>query len=131
MTKFKPTVQEMQTWNKRYKLGQDTTRVIDTFDKGEYWTIHPNEAYNLCITLNKQHETIQRLQITLEDEKEYKNKHKKESKDYLEMYQQIKKEKNTLITTIENLIIENDKLKTEINKQKIENLRLKEMKKYD
>lgn len=62
MTKFdfssKPTVQEMQTWNKRYKLGEDTTRVIDTFDDGEFWTIHPNEAYNLCITLNEQHEQI-------------------------------------------------------------------------
>lgn len=56
MTKFdfgsKPTVQEMQTWNKRYKLGEDTARVIDTFDDGEYWTVHGNEAYNLCIDMN-------------------------------------------------------------------------------
>ena len=53
MNNERPTVQEMQNWDKRYKISkEDTKKVIDTVDEGEYWTVHPNEAYNLCIDLN-------------------------------------------------------------------------------
>ena len=56
----KPTVEEMQTWNKRFKLDmEDTTRVIDTQDNGEYWTVHPNEAYNLCMGLNELYDELE------------------------------------------------------------------------
>lgn len=53
MTGKRFTVEEMQNWNKRYKLDKETAKcVIDTFDGGEYWTVHGNEAYNLCIDMN-------------------------------------------------------------------------------
>lgn len=56
------TVEEMQNWDKRFKISkEDVTRVIDTFDEGEFWTVHGNEAYNLCILLNNLHKENQRL----------------------------------------------------------------------
>lgn len=62
MFEDKPTVGEMQTWNKRYRLSSyDACRVIDTLDDGEYWTVHPNESYNLCIDLNNLVEENRRL----------------------------------------------------------------------
>ena len=51
------TVEEMQNWDKRYRISkEDPTRVIDTLDGGEFWTVHGNEAYNLCIHMNELHE---------------------------------------------------------------------------
>ena len=58
---MKPTIQEMQNWNKRYKLAQNPKGVIDTTDNTEIWTIHPNEAYNLCLTLNEDHEKQEKI----------------------------------------------------------------------
>ena len=63
----KPTVEEMQNWNKKYKLDIDCTTVIDTIDGGEYWTVHPNEAYNLCIELNKLYDENEQLKKVLSD----------------------------------------------------------------
>ena len=37
MIKKRFTVEEMQNWNKRYKLSSDGLKVIDTYDGGEYW----------------------------------------------------------------------------------------------
>lgn len=56
-----PTVEEMQKWKKRYKLDDSGKAVIDTVDGGEYWTIHGNEAYNLCIDMNKLHDENKEL----------------------------------------------------------------------
>lgn len=58
MTEKRFTIKEMQTWNKRYRLDkEDTTKVIDaTMENAEFWTVHENEAYNLCIELNTLHE---------------------------------------------------------------------------
>ena len=56
MTQKQFTVEEMQNWDKRFKISkEDVTRVIDTFEEGEFWTVHGNEAYNLCILLNNLH----------------------------------------------------------------------------
>jgi len=56
-----PTVNEMQNWKKRYKLDDSGKAVIDSNDGGEYWTIHKNEAYNLCIDMNKLYEENKEL----------------------------------------------------------------------
>jgi hypothetical protein len=57
MTEKRFTIEEMQNWSKRFKIStEDETRVIDTYDDGEYWTVHSNESYNLCIQLNALHE---------------------------------------------------------------------------
>ena len=36
-----------------------------TFDGGEYWTIHGNEAYNLCIDINRLYDENERLKSQL------------------------------------------------------------------
>lgn len=66
MTGKRFTVEEMQNWNKRYKLSPDALKVIDTYDGGEYWTVHANEAYNLCIDINRLHEENQELKQEVE-----------------------------------------------------------------
>ena len=61
------TIQQMQNWNKRFKLEkEDARKVIDTFDDGEIWTIHENEAYNLCILLNQLNDENQNLKKELD-----------------------------------------------------------------
>lgn len=61
------TVEEMQNWNKRYKLDKETAKcVIDTFDGGEYWTVHGNEAYNLCIDMNALYDENEQLKSDIE-----------------------------------------------------------------
>ena len=67
MTEKKFTVKEMQTWNKRYRLDkEDTTKVIDTtMEDAEFWTVHGNEAYNLCIELNELYSENQELKEVL------------------------------------------------------------------
>lgn len=75
-----PTVEEMQDWNKRFRISkEDNTRVIDSSDKGEFWTVHGNEAYNLCILMNQLHEENEEM--------------KKKGLDVLRFYQE--KLKNT------------------------------------
>ena len=66
-----PTVEEMQKWKKRYKLDDNGKTVIDTVDEGEYLTIHGNEAYNLCIDMNKLYEENQKLK---QENEQLKNK---------------------------------------------------------
>ena len=66
MTEKRFTVEEMQNWNKRYKLDKTGKCVIDTFDGGEYWTVHGNEAYNLCIDMNALHDENEQLKKRLE-----------------------------------------------------------------
>lgn len=63
MTEKRFTIKEMQTWNKRYRLDkEDTTKVIDTtMEDAEFWTIHKNEAYNLCNELNRLEEENEQL----------------------------------------------------------------------
>lgn len=56
-----PTVDEMKKWKKRYKLDDSGKAVIDTVDVGEYCTVHGNEAYSLCIDMNKLHEENKEL----------------------------------------------------------------------
>lgn len=72
MTAKRFTVEEMQNWNKRYKLDKETAKcVIDTFDGGEYWTVHGNEAYNLCMDMNALYDENEQLKQELfESEKE-------------------------------------------------------------
>ena len=59
------TISQMQKWNKRFKLSDDAKGVIDSFDDSEIWTVHPNEAYNLCILLNELHNENERLKKQL------------------------------------------------------------------
>lgn len=63
MTEKRFTIKEMQTWNKRYRLDkEDTTKVIDTtMEDAEFWTVHKNEAYNLCNELNRLEEENEQL----------------------------------------------------------------------
>ena len=77
-----PTVDEMQKWNKRYKLDDSGKAVIDTIDGGEYWTIHGNEAYNLCIDMNKSHEENKSLKKKIKRLKHDLNNTEKELKEY-------------------------------------------------
>lgn len=66
MTAKRFTVEEMQNWNKRYKLDKTGKCVIDTFDGGEYWTVHGNEAYNLCIDMNALYDENEQLKKELD-----------------------------------------------------------------
>lgn len=66
-----PTIDEMQKWKKRYKLDDSGKAVIDTIDGGDYCTVHGNEAYNLCIDMNKLYEENKELKQELQEFKDY------------------------------------------------------------
>ena len=112
MTDKRFTVEEMQNWNKRYKLDKETAKcVIDTFDGGEYWTVHGNEAYNLCIDMNALSDENEELKKEAEEYNE-------DAMSYQTLYEQQLKKSEELLSECSHqqkqrmkLYIENIELK--------------------
>ena len=91
----KSTISQMQKWNKRFKLSDDAKGVIDSFDGSEIWTVHPNEAYNLCILFNELHNENEKLRHTLsQQEMEYATDCNRLSEENNRLKQEIQKLKN-------------------------------------
>lgn len=121
MTTKRFTVEEMQNWNKRYKLSSDTLKVIDTYDGGEYCTIHGNEAYNLCIDINRLYDENEQLKASNEGLLKDLNYRFKLIKSVEKENQQLKRQIGNLehirdfcVEDCERLEKENKQLKSEI-----------------
>lgn len=62
------SIEEMQKWNKRYKLNDDSvepTIVIDSVTGEDYWLVESSDAYRLCVELNMLYDEISMLKDAL------------------------------------------------------------------